>query len=367
MIRNRRDVVPGRFFLGADSMRSVISKAVFGMAVGSVMAAAPMKSFGLADFNTPGVLPAGLENAVVRVSATGGGPGTGTIISITPDNSGGNVYCVLTADHVLRDAANPGGLPASVSIGFGSVAGTAAGNFPYSTTNTATQVKLDAPVDLAVFSIDIPKAQLGNLPVITAATVTAPVIPATGTSPIIQAGYGDQATVGVGAPFAAGQAYYESQAQYGTYASGMNTISLASPFGRYANGIYAFSALQGIPTFTLDASGNPLSATSYVLSGDSGGPTFQTFSNGKIGLIGVHSASTPGAALPGGQEAVSGSGAYQWTDVNASVYNAWINTNCTAVDAAAVPEPAALALMAIGGAALLLVQRKRQRLNRGDC
>lgn len=340
-------------------MRIYSFKALLGITATAALAAAPTASFGLADFNTPGVLPVGLEDAVVRVYAPGVGFGTGTIIGITPDNSGGNVYCVLTADHVLRNAGNPGGLPASVGIGFGSVAGTAAVNFPYSTTNAAAQVKLDAPVDLAVFSIDVPKAQLANLPVITAATVTAPLIPATGTNPIIQVGYGDQATVGVGAPFAAGQAYYQSQSQFGTYVSGLNTISSASPFGGYTRGIYAFSALEGIPTFTLDGAGNPVSATSYVLSGDSGGPTFETLSNGNIGLIGVHSGSTAGAALPGGEEGISGSGAYQWSDVNASNYLAWINANCKAVDAAAVPEPAALALMVIGGAALLLVRPRR--------
>ncbi len=341
-------------------MQNSSLKIILAIAGAAALTAAPMVSFGLADFNTPGILPVGLEDAVVRVYAPGVGFGTGTIIGITPDNSGGNVYCVLTADHVLRNAGNPGGLPASVSIGFSSVAGMAAGNFPYSTTNTATQVKLDAPVDLAVFSVDVPRAQLANLPVITAATVTAPVIPTTGTNPIIQAGYGDQATVGVGAPFAAGQAYYQSQTQYGTYVSGMNTISSASPFGGYTRGIYAFRALEGIPTFTLDAAGNPVSATSYVLSGDSGGPTFETLTNGNIGLIGVHSGSTAGLALAGGEEAVSGSGAYQWTDVNASAYSAWINTNCDAVDAAATPEPAALALMGIGGASLLLIRRRRK-------
>src|SRR5262245_52328356 len=77
------------------------------------LAVYPSSGFGEALLNTFFGLPPGLANDVVRVGAFKNDGtvevGTGTIIAIRPDGSGmGNFYCILTADHVVRDARQVG-------------------------------------------------------------------------------------------------------------------------------------------------------------------------------------------------------------------------------------------------------------------
>jgi hypothetical protein len=303
----------------------------------------------MAEFNTFFGLPAGLQNDTVRIGTGVGGAlrdaGTGSIIAITPDGTGmGNFYCVLTADHVLRGATQAG-----ISFGNGN------NDYMFATSNFAAQVRLLAPVDLAVFSVDILNS--ANVPQVLIPSIIAP-----NNNQLIQAGYGERATVGVVPSGMAGQMGYNvTLGSYGTFDDGTSTINLPLNPG-YMRGIYAFNALQSTLQFTMNAMGNITSGPSYQLSGDSGGPTFQSNNMGGLALVGSHSASTAHIITNamGQRTAEYNINGDTWTDVNDSQYLNLINASCLAVSTP-TPEPSTLTLDAIGVLVGLSYARGRRR------
>ncbi len=383
-------------------MKNNVELKIFGRCRAGLLAAAvvlcmlPASSFGLALFNDP--LPGSiwtdqefpnLNNNVVRIYDSFGanagtastGFGTGTIISVVPDGGGGDYYNVLTADHVVYSGVNSvnNGNYGSIGIGFGTSAGFAVGaNYPLTVSSLVNNVQLDGAnngPDLAVFSVDVSAAQLaaaaGGPNGISAPgtganslALSVPIAaPAAGNgNQIIQVGYGSQATVGFGAPAPGGvpgTPRYLATQDFGTYNSGGNTITaLVGGFvgtglnprgGASAN--YTFDAVRGTYVFGIQnpgaANATITTGTTYILSGDSGGPTFQLM-DGVYQLIGVHSASqgfninTPNEYETQGQ---------LWSDVQLSSYQNWISQAVTAVD---VPEPSTLALAGVGGLLCLL-------------
>jgi hypothetical protein len=344
----------------------------------------PARSSGLALYNdTVNLWPdqefPDLNNNVVRIKESFGPNagntssfvGTGTIVSVVPDGNGGDYYNVLTADHVVYGADNSAvkGSYGAISIGFGSGA-----TYSLSVPNVVNNVQVDGAnngPDLAVFSVDVTAAQLANP---TANNIAAPgtgstslalsvpiVAPNTGNgNTIVQAGYGSQATVGFGNPAPAGTPRYLATQDFGTFNSGGNTATgttVNSVFaglnprgGASAN--YTFNALQGTYAFTI-AAGNITMGTTYILSGDSGGPTFQ-LNDGVYDLIGVHSSSQGFNINTANEYETQGQ---VWSDVQASSYlTGFIDPAILAVD---VPEPSTLVLAGVGGALFLLRYGRR--------
>jgi hypothetical protein len=303
----------------------------------------PIGSFGLGLVNDTYALPNGLANDVVRVAVNGANAGTGTILSAVSDGSGGDWYNVLTADHVTTGAA-------SINIGFRFDTAYPAGfGAQYLVSDAA-----NGP-DLSLFSVDVTAATLANLPAngLAPSSLLQPVSLMAANNAannlIVQAGFGNTATLVAGG-------YQENAGTYGTYNAGGNTIpangagAIAGQGNQgivagYTRGIYTFTAIRG--TFAVTA--NPTVGTTYLLSGDSGGPTFEANGSGGFSLVGVHSASFNNNPNPAGS---------LWTDVDltAGVQN-WINTEIPLID---VPEPAALALAALGGLASLVAIRRRK-------
>jgi len=360
----------------------------------------PSRSFGLALLNdTANLWPnqelANLNNNVVRVSESYGATqatsstyvGTGTIISVVPDGNGGDYYNVLTADHVVYGADNSalGGNYGSISIGFNSSPGQYSGaTYPLSVGNIAKNVQLDGAnngPDLAVFSVDVSAAQLAaasggpasiaspnstfaNVSLVQNVSLLAP-NNSPGNNQIVQAGYGNQATTAVapppGAPVPAGTSVYKSSGDYGTFNAGYNTIPAngnraddGAPFGLVAGYVGVANGRGGNYTYDAIRGGFNISGTtwtSYVLSGDSGGPTFQ-YVDGFYDLVGVHSSSeTYGSTY------VTPFSDSLWSDVAMnSTYISWIDGASIAVD---VPEPSALALTGMGGLFWLLRHGRR--------
>jgi hypothetical protein len=306
----------------------------------------PVTGFSLGLVNDTYALPNGLANDVVRVKVSAGS-GTGTILSAVPDGSGGYWYNVLTADHVTTGTA-------SINIGFRFDTGYPAG---FSVPNLAQNLVSDAPngPDLSLFAVDVTAAILGGLPA-NALPPSSLLLPVSlmaannaANNLIVQAGFGNTATLVAGG-------YQENAGTYGTYNAGGNTIpangagAIAGQGNQgivagYTRGIYAFTAVRG--TFAVTA--NPTVGTTYLLSGDSGGPTFEANGSGGFSLAGVHSASFNNTPNPAGS---------LWTDVDltAGVQN-WINTEIPIIDA---PEPTTLALAGLGGLAALVAARRRK-------
>ncbi|MGD0058981.1 MAG: PEP-CTERM sorting domain-containing protein [Verrucomicrobiia bacterium] len=334
------------------------------------LSALPTRSFGLAETNDFYGLPAGLANDVVRIDETfpGNGPGngadgSGTIISTVPDGSGGYWYNVLTADHVVYDAYNAGtnANPWSITMGFVGNPTPAFNQLPLgvASTNNVAVDGANGPggrgPDLALFAIDVTAAQMAQTNVIAPGGL----LPVTFSSPnnaagnlIVQAGYGTQATAGIGGPAPAGVNRYLWTNNLGTYDAGANTIpstglvsNLVTPFNSARGTPYMNDAIQ--TTFQLTTSGaTVLSGTTAILPGDSGGPTFGTNGFGGFSLVGVHS---------WGSFYTNNLG-QTWTqqgqlsaDVQISSYTNWIATEIPLID---VPEPSSLAM---AGAGLLLL------------
>jgi hypothetical protein len=337
-----------------ESVRIRVSLCVAAIA----LSALPTKSFGLAQTNdTYTTMPGSLANDVVRIIETTNSisyVGTGTVISEVPDGSGGDWYNVLTADHVIFGAYNAAtnGNGGAIGMGFNLDS-----SFPLSVASVGN-VALDGAgngPDLGLFAIDVTAAQQALANVWQAAALQ----PVSFMSPnnaggnvIAQAGYGNQALAGNGLPAPGNQNRYLFQlspSTYGKYLAASNSISPTGLVGGYVGvgngrgGSYTFDAIQNTFAFTTNNSGTVLSGTSYILPGDSGGPTFETnTATGALSLIGVHSDDRFFTNNLGQTWATPGQ---LDDDVQISSYTNWIAMEIPIID---VPEPSSLLLASVG-------------------
>jgi hypothetical protein len=338
--------------------------------VASIAAAvAPSVSYGIAispGSNSTGAL-GGTADAIVRVSA-GGFVGSGTILKIQNTPNGGEDLLVLTADHVLRNAAGGGTqlyAPNQVSIGFGNQGGGGA-SFAAEAVSTIFDLPLDGSnaADLAMIDVFIPGSQLNTLP----AGLTAVGLP--GASPaanaaITQAGYGLQGsvvTVGGQLAYAFSNVFGDG-ADYGTLAAGPNTtgaggvVAITGAVSDYAGQNYQY---QGFTNGALINGVNPNynGSTSYIFSGDSGGPSL-------VGntIVGVHSSSVTGVLAGDANSEFAYNNVfrpnYRWQDVNVADYLPWINDQL--INLSPVPEPATWVLMVFGSVAIVVWRRRQVR------
>ena len=144
---------------------------------------------------------------------------------------------------------------------------------------------------------------------------------------IVQAGYGLQAkyvskyTIGINTH--TGNAYEVIPRSMGTLLVGANTATdLKAGFSYYNREVgikYTYNSLQGTFAFSTNAAGVVTSGTTYLLPGNSGGPTFESNGMGGLALVGLHSTSqrsiVNGTVIP-----YNFPGQF-WEDVNVSQYN----------------------------------------------
>jgi hypothetical protein len=326
-------------------------------------AALPTHCFGLAI--SPGSdSTAGLgntANAIVRISDPGGS-GSGTIVQMTPYNGGMNLD-VLTADHVIR---NPGGggstlySPNQISIAFGNVGG---GGVSFAAEDEATLFDLpsdgSSAVDLAILDVFIPGSQLNTLPGGLAPAALPNAAPAANAA-ITQAGYGLRASV-VNLGGTLSYVYsplYGYGAGYGTLKAGPNSVggagvtTINGAVSDYAGQLYVYEGFQNNCVIN-GVSPNYNGSTSYIFSGDSGGPSL----SGNT-IFGVHSSSTAGTLNgnlgndPNSQVADSTD---QWQDVSVFNYLTWINTELATLS---IPEPSTVSMIVIGGFAVMAARKR---------
>jgi hypothetical protein len=344
-----------------------------------VAAAIPTRCFGLAI--TPGsdttAALGNIANAIVQVSDPGG-RGTGSILQISPYNGGVDMD-VLTADHVVRNSAGGGSTiyaPNQINITFGNGAGTA--TFPSMAAATDFTIPEDGSsyVDLAMLDVFVPQAQLNMLPANLAPVALPAASPAAGTA-LTQAGYGLQASI---VNVSGNLAYANSTvkgygAPYGTLKAGPNSINAA--------GVTAITgALSDYPG-GVDAMGNPVAgnfayqydgfqngclinganpnyngSTSYIFSGDSGGPSL----TGNT-ILGVHSSSVTGTLVGDANSQfaypTTVNANYLWQDVSVGDNLPWINQELATLSP--VPEPTSAAILLMGSVGLMARKRKLGR------
>ncbi|MBV6459191.1 MAG: hypothetical protein HONBIEJF_02334 [Fimbriimonadaceae bacterium] len=276
-------------------------------------------------------LPLEIFNSAVRI----GDSGSGVVYRLKLDDPGNKDsagwMCVLTADHV-----------SGMKVGFGNAGG---GGLSLDATiridgpKTGKKDGKDTFLDLAMLGVRFKK--LSELPKLGNHVISK----LDKDVRVVQAGFGPGASV----DYIAG-AYYSDE-KYGTYRSWDNAKTSINPAydrtKKDGTKTYQFVGLEGRLYFTRD--GRNRYGSSYLFPGDSGGPTFQLVGD-SWKLVGVHS----GAQFfkdDGGHEYVpSGS---VWTDVHLADYNDWIMKSCDAV-----PEPATIATLACGFAALRLRRRR---------
>ena len=112
---------------------------------------------------------AGLGNtakAVVRISA-GGFVGSGTVVDVEQFASGTSI-CILTADHVIRDAGGGGSqlyAPSQITTSFGNQGGGGA-SFVATAAATLFDLPLDgsSAVDMAMIHVFVPTSKVNLLP-----------------------------------------------------------------------------------------------------------------------------------------------------------------------------------------------------------
>ncbi|MEX0978074.1 MAG: hypothetical protein WDZ48_04445 [Pirellulales bacterium] len=300
-------------------------------------------------------------NAIVRIAA-GGFVGTGTVVEIM-DYQGGKSICILTADHVVRDAGGGGAslfAPNQITTSFGNQGG---GGASFTATAVATVFDLPADgsnaTDLAMISIFVSAGQLNTLPAGLAAVALPNASPAANGA-ITQAGYGLQGSV---TTVSGSLAYVYSPvnalgAAYGTLKAGPNTVgaggvaNLVGAVSDYAGQNYQYDGFTNGALIN-GASPNYNGSTSYIFSGDSGGPSL----SGNT-ILGVHSSSVTGviAGDANSEFAYGNNAAYTWKDVDVFSSIAWINST---LDVLCVPEPASIVLIACGGLLLLILRYRR--------
>jgi hypothetical protein len=324
---------------------------------------APSHCFGLAI--SPGSdSTAGLgntANAIVRISDPGGS-GSGTIIQMTPYNGGMNLD-VITADHVVRDAGGGGSslyAPNQISIAFGNLGG---GGVSFAAEDEATLFDLpldgSSAVDLAILDIFIPGSEVNQLPAGLAPAALPNAAPAANAA-ITQAGYGLRASV-VNLGGTLSYVYsplYGYGAGYGTLKAGPNSVNGAGvttingAVSDYAGQPYVYDGFQNNCVIN-GVNPNYNGSTSYIFSGDSGGPSL----SGNT-IFGVHSSSTAGTINgglgndPNSQVADSTD---MWQDVSVYNYLPWINLQLATLS---IPEPSTVLIAMIGGAFVIATRRR---------
>ncbi|GBC94027.1 hypothetical protein HRbin15_02532 [bacterium HR15] len=302
--------------------------------VGLLLQLLPAPTWGLGRY--PGdTLPAGhpRANAVVRVLNVGIGVGTGTVIHIKPDSTGGGWLCVLTADHVVGDGN-------TWRIGFGNL--DQGWQYEAPIMFRGPQNPDGTWVDLAMLGVRVPN--LANLPQMELPTPSAPLH-----YYLTVAGFGLQ-----GNP--AGPRFYDAgNNTYGVYRSGFNTIDREEP-GSVSTSTksYRFDALKYDLDFLPPNGWPPQEGEAHLFSGDSGGPSFQSTTGdpetGDWFLVGVHSYSQRTIFSNGDERASEGAIS---ADVRVGSYLDWIHQTCELV-----PEPASLLALAAGLVGLAFRRRR---------
>ncbi len=334
----------------------------------TVASAAPNTCLGIAisigSNSTAGL--GNTANSIVRVSA-GGFVGSGTILKIQ-QVSGGQDLLVLTADHVVRDAGGGGSSlydPSQISISFGNLGG---GGTTFASEAVATLFDLpndgSSAVDLAMLDVFVPMAQVNTLPANLAAVSLPNASPAANAA-IAQAGYGLQASVvTVGADLAYSYSpVFGDGAAYGTLAAGPNTLSaagvtnLVGAVSDYAGQNYQYDGFSNGALIN-GAAPNYNGSTSYIFSGDSGGPSLMGNT-----IVGVHSSSVTGK-LTGDNNSEIAFGtatdpAYIWKDLSVFAYSDWINDQL--INLSPVPEPSSWIIL-ISGTMMALAWARRRSL-----
>jgi len=365
-----------------------IAASTFCPAMSFALAVAGNGAVNLGNVTTTGGQMVPLSNSIVQVTDPAG-RGTGTIIYAYPFN-GGEVFDVLTADHVIRDpnSINAKGFtgvstfnPGSISASFGN-----AGNPSFTASAATSNYNIpnggNGTADLAMFVVYVPQAQFATLPTFVPISIGA--APAASDN-IVQSGYGLQANVSTtnayntanGTNLATYVWKYNANPSLSNpvFLSGKNTIQsldanhtgIQTAFKSNAGPMnYVYSALIGSASITSDGAGG-YNGTSYTMSGDSGGPTLESVGN-KYVLVGVHSDSVtndsyiyvtnpPTLAESDVLSSTDAAGKnYLESDVNVTAYTDWINTTEESLNST-IPEPSTLALLALLAPALLLRYR----------
>ena len=287
---------------------------------------------------------------------------------------------MLTADHVVYSGVNSvnNGNYGSIGIGFGTSAGFAVGaNYPLTVSSLVNNVQLDGAnngPDLAVFSVDVSAAQLAaaaggpngisapgtganslalSVPIAACRRERQPNHPGRLWKPghcRLRGARSGRRPRHPPLPGDPGLRHLQLRGQY-HYSAGWGLCGHGPQPQGGASANYTFDAVRGTYVFGIQnpgaANATITTGTTYILSGDSGGPTFQLM-DGVYQLIGLDSASqgfninTPNEYETQGQ---------LWSDVQLSSYQNWISQAVTAVD---VPEPSTLALAGVGGLLCLL-------------
>ncbi len=308
--------------------------------VGLIQPASP-----IAQYNMRADLPAGVRNAIVRVSGITGseidGGGSGTVIQIHPVAHGWWL-CVLTADHVV-------GFSERWAIGFGNggyATGTRTGEFTANIMYRGPVTIGDARADIALLGVFVAdmngNGQLDEIPEITPLSVAEP--------PhyyIVAAGYGWWGYPG-------DPRRYNTLQTYGLFENGRNTWDnpdsveyedITHPRGQR----YFYQRLRANLDFFPWWDWPPSEGEAMVLPGDSGGPTlqFDEYGTRRWFLTGVHSVGQGGESFV--QEGA------MWADVHAGHYQNWINQACDTI-----PEPGSLCALALGTLSLLVCRRRNR-------
>lgn len=303
-------------------------------------------------------------NAIVQI-ANPVAVGSGTIIQMMPYN-GGMDLDVLTADHVLRNAAGGGSslyAADQINITFGNTGGGGA-SFAAEDEATLFDLPLDgsSAVDLAILDVFIPGSQLNTLPA-GLAPAALPTAQTAANAAITQAGYAPQASV-VNLGGTLSYVYsplYGYGAPYGTLKAGPNTVSgagvttVTGAVSAYAGQNYVYQGFQNNCVIN-GTSPNYNGSTSFIFGGDSGGPSL-------VGntILGVHSSSTRSTLTgnlgndPNSQVADSTD---TWQDVNVYDYLTWINTELATLS---IPEPSTISIALLGALAVMGARRRRQK------
>lgn len=300
-------------------------------------------------------------NAIVRISA-GGFVGSGTVVSVCEYDSGTSI-CILTADHVIRDAGGGGSqlyAPSQITTSFGNQGGGGA-SFIARAASTLFDLPLDgsSAVDMAMIHVFVPTAKVNLLPA-GLAPVDLPNAAPGANDAIVQAGYGLQGTV---ATVSGNLAYVNSVVNglgvpYGTLKAGPNSVgpggvtALIGAVSDYAGQNYAYQGFTNGAVIN-GVANNYNGSTSYIFSGDSGGPSL----SGNT-ILGVHSSSVTSALQndANAEFAYSNNAGYFWKDVSVFDSVDWINEQ---LEILCIPEPSTWVLLVVGSGVVLVYRRRR--------